>query len=209
VTPAARAPAICVFCASSERVQPAHLRLAAEVGAEVGRRGWTLVTGGGSVSMMGAVARSARAGGATTVGVIPRALVDMEVADHEADELLVTEDMRQRKGVMDARSDGFLALAGGIGTLEELLEVWVARSLGMHRKPVVVLDPTGIFGHLRAQVAELVERGFVRQGAAGEVRWTTTTQEAFDALAAGLGAAAGARPAGVGPEPAEYLEAQP
>ena len=97
----------------------------------------------------GAVAAGGPAAGGHTIGVIPRALVAMEVADHDADELVVTDDMRERKGIMDARSDAFLGLPGGLGTLEELLEVWVARSLGMHAKPIVVLDPDGTYAGLR------------------------------------------------------------
>jgi uncharacterized protein (TIGR00730 family) len=201
---------VCVFCSSSERIDPSYVALAAEVGRELADRGWTLVSGGGSVSMMGAVARAARAGGARTVGVIPRALVAMEVADHDADELVVTDDMRQRKGVMDRRADAFLALPGGIGTLEELLEVWVAGTLGMHAKPVVVLDPDGLFEPLRHQVAVLVERGFVREGASERLRWARTVPQAFDLLARDLALPVAAAPA---PSPAEqaeeFLEAQP
>jgi uncharacterized protein (TIGR00730 family) len=174
--------AVCVFCASSERIDPVYAELATDVGAEIARRGWTLVSGGGSVGMMGAVARAVRAGGAHTLGVIPRALVDMEVADHDADELVVTDDMRARKGIMDARSDAFLTLPGGIGTLEELLEIWVARSLGMHAKPIVVLDPHGVFAPLREQVESLVANGFVRAEAAAELVWTTSVTQAFAAL---------------------------
>ena len=111
--------------------------------------------------MMGAVARAARAAGGRTIGVIPEALVAMEVADHESDEFIVTRDMRQRKGIMDERSDAFLALPGGIGTLEELVEVWTARALNMHHKPVVVLDPWGDYDHLRALIDHWQERGFV------------------------------------------------
>ena len=113
---------ICVFCSSSERIHPAHLQLAAELGAELARRGHDLVSGGGRVSMMGAVARAVRAGGRHTLGVIPHALVGLEVADEDADELVVTSDMRERKGRMDAAADAFVALPGGLGTLEELLE---------------------------------------------------------------------------------------
>ena len=131
---------------------------------------------------MGAVARAARAGGAHTVGVIPQALIDLEVADHDADELLVTDDMRARKGLMDDRADAFLALPGGLGTLEELLEVWVSRTLAMHAKPVVVLDPDGVYDPLRAQVDLLVERGFVREGAQAAVTWVRDPGEAFDAI---------------------------
>ncbi|HYT09364.1 MAG TPA: TIGR00730 family Rossman fold protein, partial [Mycobacteriales bacterium] len=142
--------AVCVYCASSTRIDPAHLDLASSVGAELARRGHVLVTGGGSVSMMGALGRAARAGGGHTVGVIPRQLVAMEVADHDSDELVVVDTMRERKAEMDRRSDAFLALPGGLGTLEELFEVWTAGSLGMHAKPVVVLDPDGFYDPLWA-----------------------------------------------------------
>lgn len=195
-------PAVCVFCASSQRIDPAAVVLAEQVGAEIGRRGWTLVSGGGSVSSMGAVARAARAAGAVTVGVIPRALADLEVADHGADELVVTDDMRQRKGVMDRRSDAFLALPGGLGTLEELLEVWVAASLGMHGKPVVVLDPDGVYDGLRALVGSLVADGYVRQEAADVVRWTASVAAALDAVEQGWSEAAMRTP-----RPDEVLEA--
>lgn len=197
--------AVCVFCASSTVIDAMHLETATEVGTELARRGWTLVTGGGTVGSMGAVARAARAGGAQTVGVIPRALVAMEVADHDADVLVVTDDMRERKGVMDARCDAFLALPGGLGTLEELLEVWVARSLGMHAKPVVVLDPDGSLAGLRSLVDGLVERAFVRTEARDAVGWATTVEEAFGLIEAGWSSAA------VPPEPTpeEVLEAEP
>ncbi|MGQ0464897.1 MAG: TIGR00730 family Rossman fold protein [Sporichthyaceae bacterium] len=175
---------IAVFCASSEAIGTHHKELAAEVGAELAARGHRLVSGGGSISSMGALARAARAGGAHTIGVIPQALVDHEVADHDADELLVTPDMRTRKGAMDARADAFLVLPGGIGTLEELLEIWVARSLGMHDRPVVVLDPTGVYDPLRAQIDLLLEQGFVRPAAVDVVAWTRTVAEAFAALEA-------------------------
>ena len=173
---------ICVFCASSERIDQTYVDLARDVGAELARRGHDLVSGGGSVSSMGAVARAARAGGARTVGVIPRALTQMEIADHDADELVVTEDMRTRKGEMDRRADAFLALAGGIGTVEELMEIWVSRVLLMHDKPVVVLDPDGVFAPLREQVDLLVERGFARPSVRDAIEWVTTVGEAFDAL---------------------------
>jgi uncharacterized protein (TIGR00730 family) len=182
--------AVCVFCSSSGRIDPAYVELASAVGTELARRGHSLVSGGGSVSCMGAVARAARAGGAHTVGVIPRVLLDLEVADDDADELLVTDDMRARKGLMDSRADAFLTLPGGLGTLEELLEIWVSRTLAMHAKPVVVLDPDGLFEPLRAQVDLLVEGGFVREGAQGAVTWVRDPGEAFDAIEAALAAPA-------------------
>lgn len=173
---------ICVFCASSEHIPAHYVDLATEVGAELARRGHSLVSGGGSVSCMGAVARAARAGGARTVGVIPQALRDLEVADEDAAELVVTSDMRSRKGEMDGRAEAFLTLPGGIGTLEELMEIWVARVLRMHDKPVVVLDPDGIFAPLREQVNLLVRKGFARPSVWDALVWTDDVVAAFDAL---------------------------
>ncbi|MCU1672340.1 MAG: hypothetical protein JWN77_453 [Frankiales bacterium] len=174
--------AICVYCSSSTTIDQRYVDLAAEVGAALARRGHSLVSGGGDLSCMGAVARAARQGGARTVGVIPEALLELEVGDQDADELLVVDDMRTRKGLMDARSDAFLTLPGGLGTLEELLEVWVARFLGMHSKPVVALDPDGLFAPLRQQVDVMVQKGFVRQSAADALIWTSSTEEALDRI---------------------------
>jgi uncharacterized protein (TIGR00730 family) len=178
--------AICVYCASSTRIDPSYVDLATQVGSALAERGHTLVSGGGDLSMMGAVARAARAGGAHTTGVIPRQLLELEVGDREADELLVVDDMRIRKGLMDARADAFLALPGGLGTLEELFEVWVARSLGLHAKPVVALDTDGLYAPLRAQVELMVERGFVRRPATQALHWATSVDEALDLLEEGL-----------------------
>ncbi len=193
---------ICVFCASSTAIANKHIELAAEVGAELARRGHAVVSGGGSISSMGALARAVRAGGGHTIGVIPQALMSLEVADDDADELLVTPDMRSRKGEMDARADAFLVLPGGIGTLEELLEIWVARTLGMHDRPVVVLDPTRVFAPLRAQIDALVEQRFMRAESAALVTWTNTVEQALAALEMGPGRHAG-------PVAEEILEAEP
>jgi len=182
-------PTICVYCASSSGIDERYLALADEVGTAIARRGWQLVSGGGSVSMMGAVARAVRKAGGHTVGVIPQALIDMEVADHDADELIITDDMRARKGIMDDRADAFLALPGGIGTLEELMEVWTARCLGMHDKPVVGLDPWGDFALLRQQVEHWQQQGFVRNEAVAELVWTTEVEQALELIADKLAAA--------------------
>ena len=177
--------AVCVYCASSTRIDPAYLALAAEVGTGLAKRGHVLVTGGGSVSMMGEVGRAARAAGGHTVGVIPHHLVDMEVADHDSDELLVVDTMRQRKAGMDERADAFLVLPGGIGTLEEFFEVWTAGTLGMHAKPVVVLDPDDFYAPLWAWLEDLVVRGFVRRAALDSLLLVRTVPDALTALETG------------------------
>lgn len=156
--------AVCVYCASNP-TDPKLIELATAVGAAIADRGWTLVSGGGNVSAMGAVAHAARAHGGRTVGVIPKALVHREVADVDAHELVVTDTMRERKQVMEDRADAFLSLPGGIGTLEEFFEAWTAAYLGMHSKPVVMLDPIGHYDGLLAWLHGLVDSGYVAQGA--------------------------------------------
>ena len=141
----------------------------------------------------------------TTIGVIPQALVDLEVADDGADELLVTETMRERKALMDDKADAFIVLPGGIGTLEELFEVWTARTLGLHDKPIVVLDPEGVLAPVRALVAGLVETRFARPLVTDAVVWATGVAEAIDAVEA---APACGRPT-VMPTAEEQLEAEP
>ncbi len=172
--------AVCVYCASRP-VSQHYLDLASEVGAGLAKRGWTLVSGGGRVSMMGEVARAARAGGARTVGVMPRALVDREVADTDADELLVVDTMRERKGLMDAHASAFLALPGGIGTCEELFEVWTSSYMGMHAKPVVVLDPDDHYRGLLDWVRGLVRTGFATQHSVDALTFVSDVDAALDA----------------------------
>ncbi|MEV4297789.1 TIGR00730 family Rossman fold protein [Microbispora rosea] len=173
---------VCVYCSSSQKIDRKYLDLAREVGTELARRGHGLVSGGAIVSCMGEVARAVRDGGGHTVGVIPQALVDIEIADTDSDELIVTPGMRERKGIMDARSDAFLVLPGGIGTLEELFEIWTSRVLGMHERPLVVLDPWGLYGPLRDLVDGMYEQGFTRPNVFDAISWATTVDEALDLL---------------------------
>jgi uncharacterized protein (TIGR00730 family) len=178
--------AVCVYCASSTSIDPALVELAAEVGTELARRGHSLVSGGGRVSMMGAVAAAARAGGARSVGVIPEALSSREIADFDSDELIMTTGMRERKAAMDDRADAFLGLPGGIGTLEEVFEVWTSRSLGMHAKPVVLLNTGGFYDGLLHWLRDLADRGFVRAEALALLTVVDSVPQAFDAISDGL-----------------------
>ena len=174
--------AVCVYCASGP-TEPDLLALAAELGEAIAERGWTLVWGGGNVSAMGALATAARARGARTVGVIPSMLVRREVADHDADELIVTDTMRERKQIMEDRADAFITLPGGIGTLEELFEAWTGGYLGMHDKPVVLLDPCGHYDGLRAWLSGLVKSGYVGQGAMDQLVVVDEVAAAIEACA--------------------------
>ncbi len=178
--------AICVFCGSSNTLEQRWLDLAAETGRVIGERGHTLVSGGGCVGMMGTVAGGARAGGAHTLGIIPQCLVDLEVADTAADELVVTDDMGGRKDVMIDRSDAFLVLPGGLGTLDELFEVWTTATLGVHHKPIVVLDPDGFYDGLMTWLNGLVATKFVRASAMDTVLIARSVPDALDAIEAAL-----------------------
>ena len=136
------------------------MEVARELGAALAARGDVLVWGGATVGLMGEVARAARAGGGRTIGVIPESLRAVEIADHAADELVVTEDMLTRKAELARRADAFVALPGGFGTLEELLEQLTGRLLGFHEKPVVLVDVDGFWQPLLALFDHLYRERF-------------------------------------------------
>ena len=141
------------------------LALATELGEAIAERGWTLVWGGGRVSAMGAVASAARARGGKTVGVIPKKLMRHEIADTDADELIVSDAMRDRKQIMEDRADAFIVLPGGVGTLDELFDAWTAGYLGMHGKTIVMLDPWGHYEGLWIWLNGLLDNGYISQTA--------------------------------------------
>jgi uncharacterized protein (TIGR00730 family) len=174
--------AICVFCASSRTLDQRWLDLAREVGTEIAARGHRLVSGGGCVGMMGAVAEAARAGGAHTLGVIPQSLVDLEVADLDSDELIITTDMASRKTLMMDKADAFLVLPGGLGTLDELFEVWTTGILGLHAKRTVLLDAEGFYAGLMEWLAVAIERRFVQARALMSVQVVQTVDRALDVI---------------------------
>ena len=176
--------AVCVFCASSSVIDQRWLDLATRLGEALGPRGHSLVSGGGCVGMMGAVADGARAGGAHTLGVIPQALVDLEVADTRSDELIVTSDMGARKNIMIDRSDAFITLPGGLGTLDELFEVWTTATLDLHRKPIVLLDPAGFYDGLWSWLTGLADAKFVRRPALDQVTVVDSIEAALDVIEA-------------------------
>lgn len=178
--------AVCVFCASSSTLEPRWLDLATRTGQELAARGHTLVSGGGRVGMMGAVADAARAGGAHTLGVIPQTLVNLEIADTAADELIVTADMGARKNLMIERSEAFLALPGGLGTLDELFEVWTTATLDLHRKPIVLLDLDGFYAGLMSWLDRLADTEFVRRAALKRVTVADSLDAAFQAIESAL-----------------------
>ncbi|GAB2963331.1 LOG family protein [Saccharothrix stipae] len=152
---------VCVFCGSSSgRVR--HVEVARQVGRTLAERGIEVVYGGGRVGTMGALADGALAAGGSVIGVIPRDLVDWEVAHVGLTRLHVVESMHERKALMAELSDAFVTLPGGAGTLEELFEVWTWAQLGLHTKPVGLLDVDGYFTHLVAMIDHMVEEGFLK-----------------------------------------------
>lgn len=152
---------ICVYCGSRPGERQEFSAVAQAVGRWIGERGGQLVYGGGRTGLMGTVAEATRTAGGRVVGIIPKALVDKELANPLCDELHVVDTMHERKAMMGERADAFIALPGGIGTLEEFFEAWTAGYLGMHHKPIVMLDPFGHYDGLLTWLRSLVNTGYV------------------------------------------------
>ena len=152
---------ICVYCGSRPGENPAFAQAAQAVGQWIGEHGGQLVYGGGRGGLMGVVAEATRLAGGRVVGVIPQALVDKELANRQCDELHIVQTMHERKAMMAERSDAFVALPGGIGTFEELFEVWTWRQLGYHGKPLGLLNVAGYYDGLLAFLRTCVTSGFM------------------------------------------------
>jgi uncharacterized protein (TIGR00730 family) len=153
---------VCVFCGSNGGADPAYVAAAEAVGTGLAERGIRIVYGGGRVGLMGALADSARAAGGEVVGVMPQALIDREIGHTGIDDLRVVDTMHERKALMVELADAFVALPGGIGTLEELFEVYTWAQLGIHAKPLALLDVAGYYEPLAAFLDHAVEQQFLR-----------------------------------------------
>jgi uncharacterized protein (TIGR00730 family) len=156
---------VCVYCGSSVGNDPAFAAAADDLGTALAEAGVGLVYGGGSIGLMGRIARKVLAAGGHVTGVIPRFLHDREVMLREVSDLVVTEDMHERKRIMFERSDAFVALPGGIGTLEELVEMMTWAQLGQHDKPIVLANISGFWRPLDDLIRHMSETGFFRPGA--------------------------------------------
>lgn len=152
---------LCVYCGSRTGNTPAFADLARRVGVWIGQNGGQLVYGGGRNGLMGILADATLAAGGRVVGVIPKALVEREWAHDDCTELHIVDSMHDRKRIMAEQADAFLALPGGIGTLEEFFEVWTWRQLGYHHKPVGLLNLDGYYDSLLAFLATAVGTGFM------------------------------------------------
>lgn len=174
---------LCVYCGSANGNDPAYLALASDFGAELARREITLVYGGGKVGLMGTVADAVLAAGGKVVGVIPRQLVEKEVAHTGLTELVVVETMHQRKTRMYELSDAFVALPGGFGTMDEMFEMLTWAQLGLHRYPCAFFDVRGYYAGLRALMDHMVDEGFVQPGQRDSVWFGSSMPALFDWMA--------------------------
>jgi cytokinin riboside 5'-monophosphate phosphoribohydrolase len=174
--------ALCVYCSSSDHIDASFHGVAAEMGRAIAQRVGTLVYGGGAVGLMGIVARAVHAHGGKVVGVIPESMTGKEIAYRDANELIVTPDLRTRKRIMEERSDAFVALPGGFGTLEELFEILTHRYLGYHDKPIAILNAHGFFDPLVTLFEHMYEHRFARPRQREQYHVTDSVTGVFDYL---------------------------
>jgi len=173
---------ICVYCSSSDAIADAYPPVADRLGRAIARRHHTLVYGGGAVGLMGVLAQAAHEEGGEVTGVIPAKLQDREGIAYDADELIVTDTMRERKGLMYDRADAFVVLPGGYGTLEEFMEVLTLKQLGYHDRPIVVLNVDGFYDTLLSFFEELREGRFARRRITELVHVTASPEAALDRI---------------------------
>jgi cytokinin riboside 5'-monophosphate phosphoribohydrolase len=176
------AKSLCVYCASSDRLDAKYYTLGTQLGAEIARRGWTLVYGGGKTGLMGAVARGVKSGAGRVIGVIPEFMKNRELEFAEADELISVLTMRERKMLMETRADAFLALPGGWGTLEELLEILTLAHLEVLRKPVVIFNQDGYYDDLLRFFERIVAEKVMYDTIRGKFAVARTVPEIFSLL---------------------------
>ena len=171
---------LCVYCSSSNSIAPEYSEAASELGAEMAARGWDLVYGGTTVGLMGVLADAVIEAGGKVTGVIPGHIGDRGIAHRNLSELIVTTDMRERKAIMDQRADAFLALPGGLGTMEEVFEVLTLKQLQIHSRPIVFLNTRQFYRPLRAFLDHLIEERFAKPESAGLYHFAETLNEALD-----------------------------
>lgn len=139
---------LCVYCSSSDAVAPDYFQVATELGTQIGQQGFRLVYGGARIGLMGTVARAVTESGGSVTGIMPEKIHQFGISYEPADEFLVTPDMRHRKAEMERRADAFIALPGGFGTLEEIMEVITLKQLRYHSKPIIFLNTNGFYDKL-------------------------------------------------------------
>lgn len=171
---------ICVYSSSSCAIDKVYFEAAEALGKEIALRRDAMIYGAGMTGLMGATASAVHKHGGRVIGVIPEALNVKGIVYETCDELIVTEGMRERKGIMDARADAFIALPGGYGTLEELLEIITLKQLRYHNKPIVILNIQGFYDKLLAQFEEIIEGNFAKPECMEFYHVTSSVKEALD-----------------------------
>ena len=184
---------LCVYCSSSDRLDPKYAAAAEELGHALVARGFGLVYGGGKTGLMGAVARAVMARGGRVVGVIPEFMKARELAFDAADELVTVVTMRERKLLMEARADAFVALPGGFGTLEEILEILTLRQLDVVQKPCVFFNQDGFYDDLIRLFERMLAEKFFKPSNMDLFRVATTVPDIFTQIEASRGAKAEAK----------------
>ncbi len=177
--------AIAVYCSSSRTLAPVYYDAGRRLGTAIAQRGWGLVYGGNRIGLMGVLADSVREAGGKVIGITPRLMVDEGIGDEQADELVITDNLRDRKALMEQRGDAFIALPGGLGTFEEIFEIIVGRSLGYHNKPIVLLNIAGYYDPMLAMLEHGIEQHFIRPKARRLWFATDSIDEAIEHIAAG------------------------
>ncbi|EAQ04544.1 decarboxylase family protein [Pseudooceanicola batsensis HTCC2597] len=193
MTSDAPALSVCVFCGSRPGADPAYAEAAETFGTALAQEGWRLVYGAGDVGLMGGVARAAQAAGGETFGVIPVHLLHAEVGKRDLTNFVVTENMHERKKVMFMNSDAVVVLPGGAGTLDEFFEILTWAQLGLHAKPIILLNTSGFWTPLVALVDHVIERGFAAETLRALVTLAENPAAAMQALRAHEGQASSAR----------------
>ena len=173
---------ICVFCSSSDAVSKKYFEAARKIGLEMARRGHSLVFGGGKIGLMGAVARGVHEGGGKVMGVMPHKMRDWKVAYDAADEMILTDTMHERKAIMAENADAFIALPGGLGTFEELLECVTLKQLHFHRKMIVILNTNGYYDPLLSLMDHAVGERFMKAETRSLYTVCTNPVEALDLI---------------------------
>lgn len=182
-------PSVCVFCGSRDGIRPSYRQAAEALGRELARNGWRLVYGAGDIGLMGAAATAAQSAGGTTLGVIPQHLLAREVGKRDLTTFVVTETMHERKKVMFMNADGIVLMPGGAGSLDEFFEVLTWRQLGLHEKPIVLLNPEGYWHPLVALVDHVIAEGFADASLREFFRVADTVEDAIAVLQSHLSCA--------------------
>ncbi|MDR1984832.1 MAG: TIGR00730 family Rossman fold protein [Prevotellaceae bacterium] len=173
---------ICIFCSSSDKIDKAHFDAAEKIASELAHAGYIIVCGGGAHGLMGKIISTSVKNGGYVVGIIPEFMRTVEWDSKELNELVVVDDMRERKKRMIENVDAVVALAGGCGTLEELMEVITLKRLGQFTKPIVILNTNGFYNHLKEFLIKMIDENFLNKQSIDIWKFVDTPEQILDAI---------------------------